>query len=143
MVIERVQSQEGGWQYLVHKKSFFGFKLHLLVDSQYELFLAYVLTAADQTDNIIAMEVMEKFGQDTPELLELAKHLSANRGYDDQKLVEYLAKKEITAIIDTVKYGKGTRSLFLIWIMLLTPRRKRSAAVPQPQKDARCSYVIL
>ncbi|NLC88930.1 MAG: transposase [Clostridiaceae bacterium] len=83
------------------KKSFFGFKLHLLVDSQYELPLAYVLTTANQADNVIAMDVMEKFGQDTPEFLEPAKFLSADRGYDDQKLVEYLAEKEITAVIDT------------------------------------------
>lgn len=83
------------------KKSFFGFKLHLLVDSKYELPLAYVVTAANQSDNVIANDLMEKFEQDTPKLLDLAKFLSADRGYDDQKFVNYLAEKEITAVIDT------------------------------------------
>ena len=62
------------------KKSFFGSKLHLLVDSQYELPLAYVLTAADQADSVIAVDVMEKFRHDTPKLFKVAKFLSADRG---------------------------------------------------------------
>jgi hypothetical protein len=62
--------------------SWFGYKLHLLVDSQYELPLAWKLTKASGSDTTELIPLVEDLKQRQPDLIRNAKDLSADRGYD-------------------------------------------------------------
>jgi len=86
--------------------SCFGFKLHLLVDSLYELPLAYEVTPANGSDTPEGKKLVEGYKARHPGLYECAKYLSADRGYDCQDLVEQLAQDEVVAVIDTREMWK-------------------------------------
>ena len=71
-------------------KSWFGYKLHLLVDARYELPLAFKLTKASPGEAPIAHQLVDHLERRHPELLEGCEYLDADRGYDDGKLISRL-----------------------------------------------------
>ena len=62
--------------------SWFGYKLHLLVDSQYELPLAWKVTQASGSDTKGLIPLVEELKCRQPDRIEVAKDLSADKGYD-------------------------------------------------------------
>ncbi len=64
--------------------SWFGYKLHLLVDSDYELPLAFKLTRASVADSGQLLPLLNHLQQRHPDLLKQAHDLSADKGYDSQ-----------------------------------------------------------
>jgi hypothetical protein len=62
-------------------QKWFGYKLHLLVDANYELPLAFELTGAKEAESPRLLPLLEDLMQRHPEL-EIAT-LAADRGYDD------------------------------------------------------------
>lgn len=79
----------------------FGYKLHLIVDSNYELPIAYSLTKASEPDINEAHKMIDKLEEERPEILEKCETLEGDRGYDDTKLIEKLwDKHEIKPVID-------------------------------------------
>jgi len=82
-------------------KSWFGYKLHLLVDARYELPLAFKLTKASPGEAPIAHQLLDHLENRHPELLEACEYLDADRGYDDGKLISRLWNRhEIKPVID-------------------------------------------
>jgi hypothetical protein len=71
-------------------KSWFGYKVHLIVDSVYELPVAYELTKASSHDSPQLLSMVEKLKTAHPELLEGAEYLSADKGYDSAENNEIL-----------------------------------------------------
>ena len=67
-------------------KSWFGFKVHTIVDATYELPLAFEVTKASEPEQPMAFELLEQLKQNQPLVLESAKYFMADRGYDDGKL---------------------------------------------------------
>lgn len=65
-------------------KSWFGYNLHLLVDSQYELPLAFKLTSASANDSPELPKLLDKLADRHPDLIQQANYLSADKGYDSQ-----------------------------------------------------------
>lgn len=61
----------------------FGYKLHLLIDSVYELPLGWEVTEPTCADSPRLMPLVEKFEEEHPDLHERAETLSADKGYDD------------------------------------------------------------
>lgn len=79
-------------------KKWFGFKLHLLVDSKYELPISYIVTKAAKNEIPIAHKLIDNLSE---EKKERAEYLSADRGLDDGKLHEKLwSSYGIKPIID-------------------------------------------
>ena len=79
----------------------FGYKLHLLVDSLYELPLAYELTEASASDATHLLPLVEDGQKHHPELIEGAEELSADRGYDSAENKKVLYDKYgIKPVID-------------------------------------------
>ena len=79
----------------------FGYKLHLIVDSNYELPIAYSVTKASESDINEAHRMVDKLGEERPYILEKCETLEADRGYDDTKFIEKLWDKyEIKPVID-------------------------------------------
>lgn len=60
----------------------FGYKLHLMVDADYELPLAFEVTQASCSDMKHLMPLVEKLAERHPDLAEAAEELSADKGYD-------------------------------------------------------------
>jgi len=63
-------------------KRWFGYKLHLIVDTDYELPVAYELTRASRSDCPQMLPLVEQLAQRHPALLEQTEYLSGDKGYD-------------------------------------------------------------
>jgi len=63
-------------------KRWFGYKVHLVVDAHYELPLAYTVTRASANDSPELPKLLDHLDRTHPEVLECAKHLSADKAYD-------------------------------------------------------------
>ncbi|NLC44636.1 MAG: transposase [Clostridiales bacterium] len=70
--------------------SWFGYRLHLIVDADYELPVAYKLTKASTSEVIQAHKMIDELNKVHPELVDGCETLEADRGYDDTKLIEKL-----------------------------------------------------
>ena len=71
-------------------KSWFGFKLHLIVDAEYELPIAYKVTKASASDITTAREIVKDLASNRPWLLESAKFLLGDKAYDDTDFISEL-----------------------------------------------------
>ena len=68
----------------------FGYKLHLIVDADYELPVAYEVTRASRPDNQPAARMVEGLDTEHPDILEICEALMADKAYDDGKLIRQL-----------------------------------------------------
>jgi len=68
----------------------FGYRLHLIVDADYEFPIAYELTKASVSEVKQAHKMIDDLNEAHPELIERCETLEADRGYDDTKLYEKL-----------------------------------------------------
>jgi len=102
------------WEKIV---KWFGYKIHLLADTNYELPISYKITHASVGDSPVLGELFKKTEDRHPKILEDAEELTADRGYDSEgnnKLLwdEYKIKPLID-IRDMWKDEKGqTRPLY-------------------------------
>jgi len=95
------------------KLRWFGYKLHLIVDSTHELPVAYTVTPASKADVATAHALLEKLQAKRPEVLARAEVLAADKGYDDTKLIVRLwDEHRIRPVIDiraSWRDGEATR----------------------------------
>jgi len=81
-------------------KSWFGFKVHTIVDTTYELPLVFEVTPASTAEQPMALELIEQLRANHPLLLESAEYFMADRGYDDGKLhIELWDEHQIKPVI--------------------------------------------
>lgn len=71
-------------------KSWFGYKVHLVVDADYELPIAYEVTRASRPDNESARRMLDDLQEAHPDLLKDCEALMADKAYDDGKLLDKL-----------------------------------------------------
>lgn len=69
----------GKWEKV---KAWFGYKLHLVVDSVYELPLGFELTVASAGDTVNLTPLIEDLAGKHPEIAARAEELAADKGYD-------------------------------------------------------------
>jgi len=82
-------------------KKWFGYTLHLVVDSRYELPVGFELTKANASEVKEGHRLLDKMQNTHPQLLKRCERLSADRGYDDTKLIKKLwDEHEITPLVD-------------------------------------------
>ena len=100
------------WEKII---KWFGYKLHLVVDAVYELPVTWTLTRASRNDIPEAHEMVEHLDEHQKEILTRCEDLTADRGYDDGKLVEKLwdhyGIHPIIDIRNMWKDGEKTRML--------------------------------
>lgn len=87
-------------------KSFFGYKVHLLVDSNYELPLAYKVTPASKNDLPVGKKLISEYLEGETPLTKRMKILCADRGYDDEDFAKTLVEEGISPIIDMRRMWK-------------------------------------
>ncbi len=100
------------WEKIV---KWFGYKIHLVVDSTYELPVLFTVTKASTSDVKEGHELIKQMQEKQPDILKTAEVLTADRGYDDTKLIEKCWKEhQIKPVIDIRnmwKDGEETRLL--------------------------------
>ena len=72
------------------KHYWFGYLLHLVVDATYEVPLAFEVTKASTGEQPQAQRLLDQMHERHPELLERCGRMSADKGYDDHKLINRL-----------------------------------------------------
>jgi hypothetical protein len=96
-------------------KSWFGFKLHLIVDANYELPVAMKLTKASISDVTEIPTMFEALAKKQPEIIQTCETGIGDKGYDDSKLIaELWDKYRIKPIIDIrnmTRDGEQTRMI--------------------------------
>ncbi len=95
--------------------TWFGYKLHLLVDADYELPVAFRVTKASCSEVTQAHLMVEALAETKPHILKEAGYFMADRGYDDGKLIAKLwdehAVKPVIDIRDLWRDGEETKPL--------------------------------
>jgi len=66
----------------------FGYKLHLIVESTFELPIAYSVTKASHSEIKEAHELLNHLETNHEEILEVCEEFSGDRGYDDGKFIK-------------------------------------------------------
>lgn len=78
----------------------FGYRLHLIVDAEYELPVDYRLTKASCSEQTQLHEMLDDLAEKKPEVLNICEYLLGDRGYDSTTLIKKLEDKEIVPVID-------------------------------------------
>jgi len=80
----------------------FGYKLHLVVDSVYELPVARTVTPASGSEVVqLRDQLLPSLAEHHPQLLERAETFTADKGYDDTRTITTLGDRhEIAPVID-------------------------------------------
>jgi len=108
-------TREDGTEY---KKvtEWFGYKVHLLVDTKYELPIHYQISKASKNDSPYMLPMFEETHNKHPEILERAREVSADRGYDSKennhRVYTDYGITPIIAIRHMWKDGDKTRALY-------------------------------
>lgn len=81
--------------------SWFGYRIHLIVDSNYELPVDYRLTKASNSEVKEAHGMVDDLARSCPKIIRRCQKFSADRGYDDGKLIVKLWDEyKIKPVID-------------------------------------------
>lgn len=107
-----VRGDGTAWEKVV---KWFGYKLHLIVDANYELPVAFSVTKASESDINEAHRMIDRLEEERPEILERCETMEADRGYDDGKLIiklyDQFGIKPVIDIRNCWKDGEETRQL--------------------------------
>jgi hypothetical protein len=99
-----VREDGTAWEKVVR---WFGFKLHLVVDSRYEMPVGFELTKASESDSTKLPGLVDDLAERQPVVVERAEEMAADRGYDsaenNQKLYD---DHGINPIIDSRRLWK-------------------------------------
>jgi len=91
----------------------FGYKLHLIVEANYELPVAYEVTKASAAETPQARELYKKVAKRHAKLVEACQVAVADKEFDDTELIEWLwdehGIKPVIPIRDLWKDGEQTR----------------------------------
>lgn len=83
-------------------KNWFGYGLHLIADTHYEIPVAFSLTPASHSETIELNSMLDELFEETPELAERCDDFSADRGLDSGHLKAKLwDQHHIRPLIDT------------------------------------------
>jgi hypothetical protein len=93
------ENKEGtAWQKVV---SWFGYRLHLVVDTNYELPVAFKLTKASCAEQPVAHTIFTEMEKEKPEILKRCNYLGGDKGYDGTAIITRLYNDyEIKSVID-------------------------------------------
>lgn len=81
----------------IKRTKYFGFRVHILGDVNYELPLEYTVTKASISEK---KELIKHINMLSPELVKKIKVLMADKGYDSTDIITFLKEKEISPVID-------------------------------------------
>jgi len=68
-------------------KKWFGYTIHLVVDSHYELPVSFSVTRANASEVVEAHQMLDRLEERHPEVLQRCQEVAGDREYDDTKLI--------------------------------------------------------
>ena len=90
-------------------KSWFGFRVHLIVDADAELPVSYEVTKASVSEQPVMTELFAKLNQIHPEIIQGCEHAMFDKGYDSKdRICDLWDKYEIKPIIDIKNMWKDS-----------------------------------
>ena len=90
-------------------KSWFGFRIHLIVDADVELPLAYTVKKASTAEQPVMRQMINELHIRHPDLLSRCEHALLDKGYDSHETICHLwVKYQIKPIIDIRNLWKDT-----------------------------------
>jgi len=96
-------------------KSWFGYKLHIVVDADYELPIAYKVTRASESDMNQLLPMIAELKENQPSVIERAEMLTADKGYDscdnNKKLWDEHKIKPLIDITNKWRDGEETKQI--------------------------------
>ena len=96
-------------------KSWFGFRLHLIIDAQHEFPIAFEVTKASTGEQPVIREMFDDLAEEHPEIVEDCEYGMGDKGYDSvetiRKLLEEYGIKTVIDIKNMWKDGEVTRTL--------------------------------
>ena len=128
-------------------KRWFGYKIHLIVDTLYEVPVGFEVTRASRSDTTRLLPMMDRLGDRHGWVVERAEDLSGDKGYDSEennrKLYDGYGIKPIIAIRHDWKDGEKTRSLSRDRVdNIVTDEEGSIFCVRQSMNDARQTEMI-
>jgi hypothetical protein len=103
-------------------KSWFGYKMHLVVDAKYELPVSYEVTKASVSEMPMAHQLLGKIKEEHKDIVERCKYWLGDRGLDDGKMIKRLWDEyKIKPVIDirnTWKDAEDTKVVNGYWNVL-------------------------
>jgi hypothetical protein len=110
--IKRALSKDKDEKTYVKIKSWFGYRLHLIVDAQYELPVAYEVTKASTSEQVVMSEMMEKLNKTHESITKKCNIFTADKGYDSQKFNKSLYDEYgIKPVIDMTNQWKDKEEI--------------------------------
>jgi len=92
-------------------KSWFGYTLHLVADTQYEIPIAFDIKPANEAESPALREAIQKAFDESPELAQRCQSFSADRGLDCEKTKKLLWDDyAIRPLIDTRQLWREEKS---------------------------------
>ncbi len=109
-----IRSERPDGKVHIKSKSWFGYTLHLIADTRYELPVSFTLLPANHSEMPVAHKLIDAMAETNPEILKRCQYFSGDRGYDDTKLLKKLWDEyQIKPIIDirrSWRDGEETRA---------------------------------
>ena len=88
----------------VKKKTYFGFRYHLLADVNYELPIDYNVEKASKGERKQLLEIVSRLPEKIREKIDT---MSADKGYDDEKIIKQLKEYKIKPVIDIQNHWRN------------------------------------
>jgi hypothetical protein len=112
--VNRGEREDGSvWEKIT---KWFGYKVHIMADSVYELPIAYEVSRASKSDQKMLRPLIEKTDHRHADLLKRAEELTGDRGYDDEDhhrlLWDKYGIKPMIDIRNMWRDGETTRLLY-------------------------------
>lgn len=125
-------------------KKWFGFTVHVIADSDYELPVAFCLTRASKNEMPVMRKLIGALEHHRPHILRQAEFFSADRGYDDGKLIEKLWRghhiKPVVGIRNLWRDGEETKLLPGRQNVLYDYKGRVSCVCPKSGKQREMAY---
>ena len=93
----------------IKKEIHYGYRLHLMADVDYELPIDYEVETANEPEGKIYRKMLDK--KENAEILERTETATADKGYDDSKILNKLEKMGIQPVIDKRVQVKEEREI--------------------------------
>lgn len=91
----------------IKKKTYFGYRYHLLADTNFELPIEYTVTKASKGEREQFKKHIKMLPEDKVKLIETA---SADKGYDSEDMITFLKGHNIKPIIDIRNHWKEEKT---------------------------------
>lgn len=93
----------------IKKETHFGYRVHLMADVDYELPIDYEIETANEAEGKMFKKMLDK--KENKEILKRTESATADKGYDDKKILEKLEGMDILPIIDKRKMNKEEKEI--------------------------------